>query len=120
MLLPGWLMRLTMLVYRRACERYNVLAVAVDKGFHLSASGVIADFLIEYDVPAAGWGASRPASDQSHASQSLEYTDKIAFRVVVFREGAVVRADEVGDSLWDWRGKWERVGSRVVRFRPCV
>jgi hypothetical protein len=120
MLLPGWLMRLTMLVYRRACERYNVIAVAIDKGFHLSASGVIADFLIDYDMPEAGWTTSRRASDYSDGSGSVEGTDKIAFRVVVFREGVVVKADDVGDSLWDWRGKWERVGSRVVRFRPCV
>lgn len=120
MLLPGWLMRLTTLVYQRACERYNVIAVAVDKRFHVSINGVIADFLIEHNIPKASWSTTRRASGESEGSGSLEYSDKMAFRVVVFREGVVVLADGVSDSFWDWRGEWERVGSRVIRFRPCV
>jgi len=121
MLLPGWLMRLTALIYQRARSRYNIAVLAVDKAFHFVGDGIIADFVVNYNGPVDRWNLKRRDSGASGVSEGDDYrSDQLPFRILVFQEGVVVKEDGAGDIFWDWKGNSERIGQRIVRFRPCV
>jgi hypothetical protein len=116
MLLPGWLMRITSLVHKRTRERYNVLVLAVKGNWHFSGEGIIEDFLVEYG--AAEKGAQRPRRQGDRVVESNHV--RVPFRILVFREGVVIKCGSQADTFWDWRGRAERIGERVIRFRICV
>jgi hypothetical protein len=120
MLLPGWLMRLTALVYQKARSRYNVAVLAVDKDFHFTGDSIIADFLVSYDGPLDRWKPKRRDSGASAVDECGDQSDQLPFRVLVFQQGIVVKEDGAGDMFWDWKGNSDRIGDRIVRFRPCV
>jgi hypothetical protein len=106
-----WLTLVTTLIYVRACSKKNVVVLADDQSYHFSAHGVVADFLVDYEFPENTWHFPGWRSEEGTMQQT--------FRVVVFREGVLVKGEWVDESLWEWQGMSERVGSRIVKFKRC-
>ena len=42
------------------------------------------------------------------------------YEVVVFKEGTLVNMGDGGDINWDWMSNFERNGTKLLIFKPCV
>ncbi|KAF2675302.1 hypothetical protein BT63DRAFT_474935 [Microthyrium microscopicum] len=116
--LERWMKRLTTHVHRRACGRYNVVAVRKEAGVEVLVEGVIADFEVRYYGP-MGVEATGDGGESSGRN---------VFRVIVFREGMVnlpVGSKEDGGNedmevCWDWKGRGKEVDEGILEFEACV
>ena len=97
----AWVLRLSHHVFteRHQC-RHNVVIINNELEYHINVKGTVERFVVKF------YQQRRPKI--------------VPYEVIVFKEGTLVNMGDGGDINWDWMGNFERNGTKLLIFKPCV
>lgn len=97
----AWVLRLSNHVFtERHQSRHNVVVINNELEYHLNVKGTVERFVVKF------YQQRKP--------------NMVPYEVVVFKEGTLVNMGDGGDINWDWMGNFERNGTKLLTFKPCV